>query len=117
MREPSQYPAWSPAMAATTHTVTTCHSSRPTEACTIAAVTSSESPGRKGKSTPDSMKTMTPMPMRTHGPRAVRRAPASETVPIRPPIQLMMSTQCSFPWHPGRVLTAASLGAGSVGPL
>ncbi|WP_235988551.1 hypothetical protein [Gulosibacter sediminis] len=46
------------------------HGVRPSCVARIAAVTISESPGRNGKSTPDSMKMMIPMPMSTQGPSA-----------------------------------------------
>jgi hypothetical protein len=42
-----------------------------------AAVTRRESPGRKGNSTPDSIKMMSAIPTRTQGPKAWRMAVAS----------------------------------------
>ena len=46
---------------------------RPRRSCSRPAVNSRDSPGSTGKSTPDSMRTMSIVPDRTHGPIATSR--------------------------------------------
>jgi hypothetical protein len=46
---------------------------RPRRSCRSPAAKSMDSPGRTGKRTPDSMRTMSIVPHRTHGPMATRR--------------------------------------------